>query len=226
LELDVHLIRDGEVVVIHDDTVDATTDGNGAVRNMSLSEIKRLDAGYSYTPDGKRHPDRGEGIEVPTLGEVLSKFPDTPVNIDIKEEQEGVEKAVWRVIRKNDAEDRVLVGSFHGPVVKRFRDVSEGKVATAATKREARTFYALSRIHMEGLINPPYEALQVPPSYGDTVVVTPRLVQAAHNRGVRVDVWTVNEASRMNQFLDMGVDTIITDRPGVLDRVLEERDKE
>lgn len=221
LELDVHLTSDGEVVVIHDDTVDRTTDGIGAVRNMSLAEIKRLDAGYSFTPDGKSHPERDKGVEIPTLDEVLREFPEAQVNIDIKEDQAGAEEAVWRVIRENDAEGRALVGSFHSSVTNHFREVSGGRVATAATKREVRTFYVLSRLRMEGLIDPPYRALQVPPRHGDTVVVTPRFVEAAHDRGVRVDVWTVNEASKMERLLRMGVDTIITDHPGMLAKILE-----
>jgi glycerophosphoryl diester phosphodiesterase len=75
---------DGELVVIHDETVDRTTNGSGAIREMTLAEVKRLDAGYRFTPDGGRtYPHRGEGVKVPTLEEVYREFTDVPINVEI-----------------------------------------------------------------------------------------------------------------------------------------------
>jgi len=85
LELDVHTTADGTVVVIHDETVDRTTDGSGAICEMTLAEVKRLDAGYRFTPDGgKTHPYRGEGVRIPTMEEVYREFTDLPINIEIR----------------------------------------------------------------------------------------------------------------------------------------------
>jgi glycerophosphoryl diester phosphodiesterase len=104
LELDVHATADGHVVVIHDETVDRTTDGSGAVREMTLAEVKRLDAGYWFTPDGgKTYPYRGEGVRVPTLEEVYRQFPDVPINVEIKGERPGIEEEVWRIIEAKSA---------------------------------------------------------------------------------------------------------------------------
>ncbi|HEX2181241.1 MAG TPA: glycerophosphodiester phosphodiesterase [Rubrobacteraceae bacterium] len=224
LELDVHVTRDGEVVVIHDPTVDRTTDGSGVVAAMTLAEIRHLDAGYRFSPDGGRtFPYRGRGLGVPTLTEVYAEFPDARVNADIKEEQPGAEEAVLGVIRGAAAEERTLIASTDHPVIRRFRRVSGGRIATAASRREIVMFYLLSRLHLETLARPVYAALQVPVEHSGITLVTPRFVKAAHSRGVRVDVWTINEVAEMRRLLDLGVDMLMTDRPEALEDLLAER---
>ena len=224
LELDVHLTRDGEVVVIHDATVDRTTDSSGAVAAMTLEEIRRLDAGYGFSSDGGRtFPYRGRGLRVPTLAEVYADFPDARVNADIKEESPGAEEAVLRIIRGAGAQGRTLIASTDHPVIRRFRRVSEGRVATAASRREIAVFYFLSRLRLEALVRPRYAALQVPVEHLGITLVTPRFVAAAHSRGVRVDVWTINEVAEMRRLLDLGVDMLMTDRPEALEGLLAER---
>jgi glycerophosphoryl diester phosphodiesterase len=224
LELDVRMTRDGEVVVIHDATVDRVTDGSGAVAGMTLEEIRRLDAGYRFSPDGGRtFPYRGQGVRIPTLAEVYEGFPDARVNADIKEAQPGVEEAVLRVIQRAAAEERTLIASTDHAVLRRFRKVSGGRISTGASRREIAAFYTLSRLHLEALVSPAYEALQVPVEHWGITLVTPRFLGAAHSRRVGVDVWTINDAAEMRRLLDLGVDVIMTDYPEVLAGLLEER---
>ncbi len=221
LELDVHMSRDGEVVVIHDATVDRTTDGSGAVAGMTLGELRGLDAGYRFSPDGGRtHPYRGRGVGIPTLAELYEEFPAAFVNIEMKEAQPGIEEGVMEVIRDAGAEERTLVVSNRHGVVRRFRRLCGGRIPTGASRREIRDFYLLSRLRLERLSHPPYVALQVPLDYRGIPLVTPRFVEAAHSRGVRVDVWTINEPGEMRRLLDLGVDVIMTDRPEALTGVL------
>jgi glycerophosphoryl diester phosphodiesterase len=224
LELDVRMTRDGEVVVIHGATVDRVTDGSGTVAGMTLHEVRRLDAGYGFSSDGGRtFPYRGRGVRIPTLAEVYEEFPDTCVNADIKEAQPEAEEAVLSVIREADAEGRTLVASTDHAVLRRFRKVSEGRVSTGASRREIAAFYVLSRLHLEALVSPAYDALQVPVEHRGIKLVTPRFVRAAHSRGARVDVWTINDAAEMSRLLDLGVDVIMTDRPELLESLLRER---
>jgi glycerophosphoryl diester phosphodiesterase len=224
LELDVHVTRDGEVVVIHDATVDRTTDGSGAVAEMELEEIQRLDAGYHFSPDGGRNfPYRGRGVRIPTLTEVYASFPEARVNADIKEAQSGAEEAVLRVIRSAGAEERTLIASSEHPVVRRFRRISRGRIATAASRREIAAFYVLSRAHLGALARPDYDALQVPVEHRGIELVTPRFLRAARSTGVRVDVWTINAAAEMRWLLDLGVSGIMTDHPEVLAALLAGR---
>jgi glycerophosphoryl diester phosphodiesterase len=224
LELDVHMTRDGHIVVIHDAAVDRTTNGSGAVSQMALDELRRLDAGHNFSPDGgPTRPYRGRGVRVPTLGEVLREFPGVAVNIEIKAGTPGIEETVLGVLREANALGRVLVVSTPHDIVKRFRKVSGGHVSTGASRWEIGVFYISSRFRLERLVRPAYDALQVPLRHRGIPVVTPRFVRAAHARGVRVDAWTINQADEMRRLLDLGVDVIMTDRPGTLAEVLENR---
>ena len=223
IELDVHLTADGHVVVIHDDTVDRTTDGTGLVREMTLREVKRLDAGYKFTQDsGETYPYRGQGVIVPTLEEVYREFPNVPVNVEIKEARPDIEQAVWKVIEEAEAAGRTLVVSETTPVIRRFRKASSGRVATASSVGEIVAFDLLRRLRLSKLLRLPYQGLQGPEVYGRILyVVTPRFVRAAHEQGLRVDVWTINSEPDMRRLLAFGVDGIMTDRPDVLAQVLD-----
>jgi glycerophosphoryl diester phosphodiesterase len=221
LELDVHATADGTLVVIHDETVDRTTDGSGPVREMTLAEVRRLDAGYRFTPDGgKTYPCRGEGVSVPTMEEVYREFTDVPINIEIKGKRPGIEEALWRIIEDAGAEERTLVVSENSGTIRRFREVSGRRVATASSSVELILFWLLSRLRLGGLANPSYQALQGPATYRGLRIVTPELVRGAHERGLRVDVWTIDHEPDMRRLLGFGVDGIMTDRPDILARVL------
>jgi len=112
LELEVHLTADGHLVVIHDDKVDRTTNGSGLIREKTLQEIKLLDAGYKFPGQGsKTYPYRGQGVVIPTLEEVYQEFPDVATNVEIKEDQPGIEQALWQVIEEAEAAERTLVVS-------------------------------------------------------------------------------------------------------------------
>ncbi len=222
LELDVHTTADGHVVVIHDAVVDRTTDSTGAVREMMLTEVKRLDAGYRFTLDGGRtFPYRGAGVRIPTLKEVYDEFVDTPINIEIKGERPGIEQAVWRIIEAAGAEDRTLVVSESLATIRRFRKASGGRVATASSSVELISFWLQSRLGLGGSSKLGYQALQGPETYRGLRIVTPGFVRTAHERGLRVDVWTIDSEPDMRRLLGYGVDGIMTDRPDILAKVLE-----
>jgi glycerophosphoryl diester phosphodiesterase len=214
--------REGHVVVIHDAAVDRTTDSTGAVREMTLAELKRLDAGYRFTRDeGGTFPHRGEGIRIPTLEEVYDEFTEVPINVEIKGERPGIEKAVWRVIEEAGAEDRTLVVSESTPTIRRFREASGGRVATASSSAELISFYLFSRLGLSRSARPRYQALQGPETYHGLRIVTPGFIRAAHGQGLRVDVWTIDTEADMRRLLGYGVDGIMTDRPDVLAKLLE-----
>jgi glycerophosphoryl diester phosphodiesterase len=221
LELDVHTSADGHVVVIHDAAVDRTTQSTGTVREMTLAELKRLDAGYRFTRDGgETFPCRGEGIRIPTLEEVYDEFTEVPINIEIKGERPGIEEAVWRIIEDAGAEARTLVVSENTPTIRRFREVSGGRVATASSSAELISFYLLSRLSLSRFARPRYQALQGPETYHGLRIVTPGFIRAAHGQGLRVDVWTIDSEADMRRLLGYGVDGIMTDRPDILAKLL------
>jgi len=222
LELDIHTTRDGVTVVIHDPTVDRTTDGHGVVANLTLAELQRLDAGYRFTPDGGRtYPYRGQGVTIPTLREVFERFPDRRVNIDLKQDTPNSAGRLWELIQEMGAEDRVLVGSFEPATIAAFRQISARRVATAASPREARNLLLVGvLLRRPGWLNPLYDALQVPETYRGVRVVSPGSIAAAHHLNVAVHVWTVDDRPTMDRLLDWGVDGLMSDRPDVLAEAL------
>ena len=223
LETDVHLTKDGVLVTIHDATVDRTTDSSGLVRALPLAELKGLDAGYRFSPDGGRaYPLRGQGATIPTLAEVVKAFPHVSLNIDLKRHDVAMVEAMAAFIEERGLHDRLLIASFADGIIKAFRRRTEGRVATAAAGWETRLFWLTSRLGLTRLIRPAYDALQVPPSMGRLTVVDRRLLAAASRRGVQVHVWTVDEAAEMRRLLALGVDGIMSDRPDLLLEVLAE----
>ncbi|MFN2225086.1 MAG: glycerophosphodiester phosphodiesterase [Anaerolineae bacterium] len=218
LEMDVHSTADDVLVVIHDGTVDRTTDGSGAVHDLTLAELQSLDAGYRWTPDeGQTWPYRGQGIRIPALEEVFTAFPGMPMNIEIKQAEPTIAALLCRLIRDYDMADQVLVVSFHEEATKEFRDICP-EVVTGTTQNEVIVLFALSRLFLEGAYGPAAGAMQVPEYRSGLHVLAPRLVDAAHRRGLEVHAWTINDEADMRRLIDLGVDGIITDYP---DRLLE-----
>jgi glycerophosphoryl diester phosphodiesterase len=222
LELDIQTTREGEIVVIHDPTLERTTDGAGPVSALTLDELRRLDAGYRFSVDGgTTFPFRGAGVRVPTLRAVLERFPTTRLNIDLKQSSPAREARLWVLIQEYAAEDRVLVasGDAHAPIA-RFRRLCGGRVATSASAWEIRGFILAALGRVAWALRPAYDALQVPETYGPVRVVSRTTVAAARRAGLAVHVWTVDERAAMERLLALDVDGLMTDRPDVLAALL------
>jgi glycerophosphoryl diester phosphodiesterase len=217
LEMDVHTTADGTLVVMHDETVDRTTDGAGPITGFTLTELKMLDAGYRWSSDnGQSFPFRGQGLTIPTLAEVFVAFPDSLMNIEIKQYQLPGVSTLCRMIRQHGMAGQVVVASSDAGTMEAFRRMCS-EVATSASSREVLLFYGLNLLRLESSYSPSAEALQVPEGYSSLRVVRQRFVSAAHERNMEVHVWTVNDTEDMQRLLDWGVDGIITDYP---DRLL------
>lgn len=222
IELDVHATADGEVVVCHDATVDATTNGAGRIADLTLAQLQELDNAAAWPELAGRAPaDRAFGIA--TLREVLTEFPDVYLNFDIKQTAPAVEPyeaQLAEVLREFGRTDDVIVASFLDEATARFAELAPEIGTSAGTFATAQFWRAVQ----EGERPPamPHVALQVPPSFQDTVIVDERFVAAAHDNGYAVHVWTIDDAGEMRRLLALGVDGIITDRPSVLAAVLRE----
>ncbi len=218
LEMDVQSTKDGELVVLHDETVDRTTNGTGRVQELTLAEIQDLDAGYTWTPDnGESYPFRGQGLRIPTLAEVLAAFPEARMNIEIK--QGPIVARLCRMLRDCGMAERVLIVAFDAHTMSHFRRLCP-EIATAAVEEEIRMFYGLNLAHLGRFYRPPAEALEIPEYHGDRRVLTQPFVKAAHGRNLEVHVWVVNDVNDMQRMVDLGVDGIITDYPDRLKAVL------
>jgi glycerophosphoryl diester phosphodiesterase len=210
LELDVHLSADGVPVVIHDATLERTTDARGPVAGRTADELAAVDAGYHFAEDGA-FPFRGRGIGVPTLAEVLARYDGVPVIIELKGSRPALGEAVARVVTAANAVGRVCLAGESQAAVGAARRVLPA-AATSATRREVRWAVYRTRLGL-GVGRPAYGSFQVPEKAGLTRVVSPGFIDAAHRAGVLVEVWTVDSSRRMRRLLEWGIDALITNRP-------------
>jgi glycerophosphoryl diester phosphodiesterase len=232
IELDVHATADGHIVVCHDPTVDATTNGKGRIDAMTLDELRALDNAYWWVPGSitaPGHPDgdyplRGRApgdasLRIATLEEVLDAFPGVILNLDIKARQPPYEEAVARCLRAHGRRDDVIVASFNDASTSAFRAVAP-EYATSAGTLGVADFWRAAHAG-EPTADVPYVALQVPVATAGVTVCDDVLVEAAHRAGLAVHVWTIDDADEMSRLVGMGVDGIITDVPSVAVKVLE-----
>jgi glycerophosphoryl diester phosphodiesterase len=250
LEIDVHATADRELVVLHDTTVNRTTDGQGRVDAMSVAEIQALDAAYWFDGGcGTCHDKPAQAYElrgyatgerkltgrmkqfspadftVPTLREVLETFPHELINIEIKAtapDTEPYEQLLADLLAEFDRSDDTIVVSFLDHAVEAFKAYAPD-VHTATATGETALFWASAQGPLPGAPNPRYQAMQVPIQLNGVPVVTPEFVDRAHANGLAVHVWTINERADMEWLIDIGVDGIMTDRPTLLDEVLAGR---
>jgi len=215
LEFDVHLSRDGVVVVHHDTALDRTTDGRGPLAALTADELARLDAGHNFSGY------RGVAGGIPRLDEVLRRYPSIPLIIELKLNDPELARRTIDVVRAADAVDRVALGSF-GTRVLRAARAYEPAIRTGSSREETRL--ALYRSWVRWPVrHPRYQEYQVPEVSGTTRVVSPRFVRYAHDAGLLVKVWTVDDAADMRRLLSWGADAIISDRPDVAVEVIKAR---
>ncbi len=214
LEFDVHASRDGVIVVIHDPTLECTTDGFGAVREHSWHELQALDAGYLFTRDGHDYPYRGHGVRLATLEKVLQAFPLARCNVEVKQEEPSIVEEVVRIITELDAQHRVLLAAEHDSIMQHIRRHA-GEIVTSFATGEVADFIGRMRAQNFHDYQPAGKALQIPPRFGDVELITAQSVEIAHRCGLEVHAWTINDRSEMEGLLALGVDGIMSDVPGL-----------
>jgi glycerophosphoryl diester phosphodiesterase len=211
VECDVHLSRDGIPVVIHDQTLDRTTNATGPVAARTAAELSAVDAGYHFGPnDG--FPFRGQSVGVPRLEDVLRLVRDGRVIIEMKEGEPALARAVLETLHRTDAVDRVCVGSFYRRGLEVVR-AEDPRVATSASEDEARWTLYRSWFRWPFHVERPYCAFQVPQRAGRLKVISRAFLQQAHDDNARVDVWVVDRPEEMVMLFECGVDGVISDRP-------------
>ncbi|NNN21154.1 MAG: glycerophosphodiester phosphodiesterase [Acidimicrobiales bacterium] len=239
IELDVHATKDRELVVCHDASVDRTTNSRGPISSFSLAELKEMDNAYWFVPNaregtglsdsdytwrGKAPKDPRYGIA--TLREVIETFPEVILNLDIKQSGPQVdpyEELLAKLLRSYKRGDDVIVASFLDSATEAFAKcapeiaVSAGTLATADFYRSAHGDHDIEKVS--------YVALQAPHRYEDITVVDEAFVSYAHEIGIAVHVWTINEEEEMGELMALGVDGIISDRPSLLASVAKSQGK-
>lgn len=221
LETDAHMTADGELVLIHDETVDRTTNGTGSIGSLTLAQIKALDAGYRFTPDrGETFPYRGQGITVPTLREALTAFPHQRFSIELK--QPGAVRAVgpaMEIIHACKAEDRVILAGFDDAIVRAVKQQAPGMATMYAAYGTQKLLTALRDGDWEAYA-PEHEMLSLGTSIIASANLTPDEIRAIQAKGIAFVVWTVQDVEDMQRLMEVPVDGIMTDYPFRLAEVL------
>lgn len=212
LELDVHATRDGVLVVAHDDTVDRCTDGKGAIAELTLAQLKALDAGARF--------EAFRGARIPTLDETLAAFPNARLNIELKPDAPGLEEKFVAMLKQHGALSRVCIGSEHDAVAERLQalvpDACHFYPAGAAMAL-AQGVWGLGPLEA----NPRYDVLEVPMVFGGEVVTNAAFFEKTKSIGVPVFVWVVDEPDAMAALIRDGADGVMTDLPAVLQQVMK-----
>lgn len=218
LEMDVHLSRDGVVVVHHDATVDRTTNGTGKVRTLSCHELEALDAGYRFENAAGELEFRGRGCRIPRLAEVLEAFPNTALNIEVKQRHPSMVRAVLAEL-EHAGSDQVVLAAADDVIMAELEAARPG-IPLGLSVAQCWRFWWRA---MLGRAPTDYRgrSFQVPPyQYGVLPVTTERVLAAAHAVGIEVHVWTINSAAEARHWLARGVDGIMSDDPArVVDAV-------
>lgn len=224
IETDVHRTRDGRFVILHDDNLDRVTDGGGRARDLTLDEIRRMDAGHRFSPDGTSFPFRGKGITVPTLEDALAEFPAQRFNVDLKDDEPAQVRDYCALLRNCNAVDRVLTASEYTGNLKAARGLLPD-MATSASKWEIIGVYFLFR---SGFLfakkRIAADALQIPEYFGTSHIASQAFVRELHGMGVKIHVWTVNREDDMRRLIDAGADAIMSDNPALLKKVIASYD--
>lgn len=201
VELDVHLSKDGQLIVLHDFTVDHTTNGQGYARDMTLAELRQLDAGVKFG-------EQFRGVRIPTLDEVFEAVGHRLfINVEIKsetEETDGVEQVTADTILRHNMQNRVIVSSFNPLALRRFRAILPD--------------VPIGFLYIEGGIPFPEVVATLPHEarHPHHPMIDAEYMEWARERGYRVNTWTVNDPDRTRELMAIGVDAVITDKPDVM----------
>ncbi len=217
IETDVHLSRDGEVVVLHDADLARTTDGAGEVSALDYRDIARFDAGHRFTIADGAAPFRGQGVRVPRLEEAFARFPGVRFNIELKHADARLANAVLDLAKQFGREHATLLAAEDAAAMQQLRGAVRERASGVALGASVADVLGFVRAALDGA-TPPLGplALQIPAEFLGRPLVTPELLAFAHAHGVQVHVWTVNDTAEMRRLLALGVDGIMSDFPGRL----------
>ena len=216
LEMDVRTSADGVLILMHDSSVERTTNGKGTVAQLKVAELQALDAAYHWSDDdGQTYRYRDHGIAVPTIAEVFSAFPEMRMSVEMKESHTTLANDLCALIHTYDTMEQVLVNSISESTLQQFREVCPS-VATSASNEEVRSFLALNLAFLVPTYSPDFHALQVYQQRNGIRVITPGFVRAAHGRGLKVYAQQINEEGNIQRMHELGVDGIVTDYPDLL----------
>jgi glycerophosphoryl diester phosphodiesterase len=223
LEFDIHMTRDGEIVVAHDEHLKRMCGLDRVIPEMTYAELAAADAGRMFSLDGATFPFREKGIKLPRLSAVLAEFPKLRMIVEVKQIAPSVVAPMLDVLDRAGMRRNVLVASEHQAPLDEVRKLAP-EIPTNFSYLESGMFIQAMGTR-DANYRPPADALQIPHRHESWELVTLESVAFAHRLEIEVHVWTVNEEAEMSELLEMGVDGLISDYPArALDVVRRRRD--
>lgn len=224
-EIDIRLTKDEEIIVIHDDYIDRTSDGTGRVADLTLEELRKFNFGYNFVDLDGYLTYRDEFESIVTLRELLTEFPDMFVNIDMKDAPDTYEgglmpSKLWRLLEELDATNRVVVTSFYDEQIDRFNLYAQNKVALGAGQTEVRKAYTSFTSQFGHLYHPKVDVFQIPEKYGVFALDIPSFIQFLRDLNIPVHYWTINDPLAMKKLVNIGARGIVTDRPDLAVKIV------
>lgn len=226
-EYDVHITKDGHLIASHDATVDRITTGTGYINDLTLTEIKALDAGEKFVDVNGESPYKGQGVQLATVEEIFLLFPHKRAVIELKDTNrpelyEAMNQEIWRLIQQYNMEDKVIIASFDHKINQRFKEISNGQVAIGAGESEATSYLTKMILRLNGLAHTDAQAFQLPTTQHGLDLTQKNIINGSRQRGIDVYYWTINDVKTMRDLIAKGVDGIMTDNPELLEKVLNE----
>ena len=217
LESDIHLSSDGVPILLHDPSVERTTDGHGDASTHPWAELRTFDAGFRFEDSDGNRSFRGQNVRIPSLEEAFESFPDARFNLEIKcEGAEGI-RATLDLVERFDRADRTLLAAGENVIMKDLRTALATHPIRPALGASLSEIVAAISSALEGSPMPEgVMALQIPSTFGEAALAAEAFIGHAHAHGVQVHVWTINDLDEIEVLLGRGVDGIITDFPGRL----------
>lgn len=219
LEMDVHRTGDGHIVVSHDPSGHRMAGVPKRICECTLAEVQSWDVGRGFVDAKGERPFAGKGYSIPTLEEILERFQDTPLNVDIKQRDRLAVRPLTTLLRRLGAEQRVTVASFHDAIIRSVRDQGY-RGPTVLARNEVVGLVALPQLarHWWPVRG---AAVQVPERYGPVNFCASWFIDRCHALGLRIDFWTVNDPVRAERLLDLGADGLMTDDPAAVQPAVE-----
>lgn len=226
-EYDVHITKDGHLIASHDPTVDRITDGIGYINQLTLKEIKQLDAGANFQDSDGNNPYKDQGVQLATVEEIFLLFPHKRAVIELKDTNdpamyENLVQEMWRLIQQYQMEDKVVIGSFDHKINQRFKEVSQGRVAIGAGESEAASYIKKLLLRLNGLATTDAHSLQLPVKQSGFDLTQKNIIEGSRRKGIDIYYWTINDEASMRELIAKGVDGIMTDNPELLRSILDE----
>jgi len=225
LESDIHVSRDGVPILLHDPTLERTTDGQGDASRFDWEELRLLDAAEHHRDERGETPLRGTGIRIASLQDAFEAFPAARFNLEIKSRDPRAIGATLELLRRFERDDRTLLAAGENDIMQELRLALRAHVVRPAL---GACLGEIVQAIQAAISNAPMPvdvmALQVPPTALGKPLVTRAFIDHAHRHDVQVHVWTINDLEEIETLVDLGVDGVVTDYPGRMHDWIERRD--